>query len=59
LFDGSRELSEIIEEVARLGARLIIQTALEAEVDVFHAWGGLRKYQRKDSTVRTLHALRK
>ena len=29
VFDGSRELSEIIEEVARLGARLIIQTALE------------------------------
>jgi hypothetical protein len=35
LFDGSRELSEIIEDVARLGARLIIQTAVEAEVDVF------------------------
>jgi putative transposase len=35
LFDGSRELSEIIEAVARLGARLIIQTAVEAEVDVF------------------------
>jgi hypothetical protein len=32
LFDGSRELSEVIEEVARLGARLIIQTAVEAEV---------------------------
>ena len=35
LFDGSRELSEIIEDVARLGARLIIQTAVEAEVEVF------------------------
>src|SRR5438552_1992814 len=35
LFDGSRELSEIIEDVARLGARLIIQTAVEAEVDGF------------------------
>src|SRR6516162_1830592 len=35
LFDGSRELGEVIEEVARLGARLIIQTAVEAEVEVF------------------------
>ena len=35
LFDGSRELAEIIEDVARLGARLIIQTAVEAEVDAF------------------------
>ena len=35
LFDGSRDLSQIIEDVARLGARLIIQTAVEAEVDVF------------------------
>jgi transposase-like protein len=43
LFDGSRELSEIIEEVARLGARLIIQTAVEAEVDVFL---GRARYQR-------------
>jgi hypothetical protein len=43
LFDGSRELSEIVEEVARLGARLIIQTAVEAEVDVFLGRAG---YQR-------------
>ena len=43
LFDGSRELSEIIEDVARLGARLIIQTAVEAEVDVFL---GRARYQR-------------
>src|SRR5271167_1833304 len=43
LFDGSRELSEIIEDVARLGARLIIQTAVEAEVDVFL---GRAHYQR-------------
>jgi putative transposase len=35
LFDGSRELGEVIEDVARLGARLIIQTAVEAEVEVF------------------------
>src|ERR1700687_5526160 len=43
LFDGSRELSEIIEDVARLCARLIIQTAVEAEVDVFL---GRARYQR-------------
>lgn len=43
LFDGSRDLSQIIEDVARLGARLIIQTAVEAEVDVFL---GRVRYQR-------------
>ena len=43
LFDGSRELAEIIEDVARLGARLIIQTAVEAEVEVFL---GRARYQR-------------
>jgi hypothetical protein len=35
LFDGQRELGEVIEDAAQLGARLIIQTALEAEVEVF------------------------
>src|SRR6266568_4737640 len=43
LFDGQRDLSEVIEDVARLGARLIIQTALEAEVEVFL---GRARYQR-------------
>ncbi len=43
LFDGSRELSEVIEEVARLGARLIIQIAVEAEVEVFL---GRARYER-------------
>ena len=43
LFDGSREIGEVIEDVARLGARLIIQTALEAEVEVFL---GRARYQR-------------
>jgi transposase-like protein len=43
LFDGSREIGEVIEDVARLGARLIIQTALEAEVDVFL---GRARYRR-------------
>ena len=43
LFDGQRELGEVIEDVARLGARLIIQTALEAGVEVFL---GRARYQR-------------
>jgi putative transposase len=43
LFDGSRDLSEVIEDVARLGARLIIQAAVEAEVEVFL---GRARYQR-------------
>jgi transposase-like protein len=41
LFGG--ELGEVIEDVARLGARLIIQTALEAEVEAFL---GRARYQR-------------
>ena len=43
LFDGSRELVEVIEDVARLGAQLIIQTAVEAEVSEFL---GRARYQR-------------
>src|SRR5664279_450796 len=43
LFDGQRELAEVIEDVARLGARLIIQSAVEAEVEVFL---GRARYQR-------------
>src|SRR6266699_976130 len=43
LFDGQRELGEVIEDVARLGARPIIQSALEAEVEVFL---GRARYQR-------------
>ena len=43
LFGGDRELGEVIEDVARLGARLIIQTALEAEVEAFL---GRARYQR-------------
>jgi putative transposase len=43
LFDGSRELVEIVEDVARLGAQLIIQTALEAEVTEFL---GRARYER-------------
>jgi hypothetical protein len=49
LFDGSRGLSEVIVDVARLGARLIIQTAVGVEVNVFL---GRARYQR--GTARTL-----
>jgi putative transposase len=43
LFTGDRDLVEVLEEVARLGARLIIQAALEAEVTEFL---GRARYQR-------------
>jgi transposase-like protein len=41
--DPSRELGDVVEEVARLGARLLLQTALEAEVTAFL---GRDRYQR-------------
>lgn len=44
LFTGDRDLTEVLEDVARLGARLIMQTALEAEVDAFL---GRARYQRR------------
>ncbi len=43
LFASDRELSEILEEVARLGAQLLLQAALEAEVTEFL---GRDRYQR-------------
>jgi putative transposase len=43
LFTGDRDLVEVLEDVARLGARLIIQAALEAEVTEFL---GRARYQR-------------
>jgi len=44
LFGSGRDLAEIVEDVARLGARLLIQTAVEAEVDQFL---GRTRYQRR------------
>ena len=41
--DPSRALGAVVEEVARLGARLLLQTALEAEVTAFL---GRDRYQR-------------
>ena len=35
LFGSQRELGEVLEEVARLGLRLLMQTAIEAEVTEF------------------------
>ena len=35
LFASGRPVGEVIEEVARLGAQLLLQMALEAEVDEF------------------------
>ena len=35
LFASGRQLPEILEEVARLGARLLMQAALEAEITEF------------------------
>lgn len=43
LFSGDRDLTEVLEDVARLGARLIMQTAVEAEVTEFL---GRTRYQR-------------
>jgi hypothetical protein len=42
--DPARNLGEVVEEVARLGARLLLQTALEAEVTAFL---GRDRYQRR------------
>jgi hypothetical protein len=44
LFGSGHDLAEVLEDVARLGARLIMQTALEAEVDEFL---GRARYQRR------------
>lgn len=47
LFSEGRELPEILEETARLGAQLLMQTALEAEVTEFL---GRERYQRAATT---------
>src|SRR3954468_7364740 len=45
LFGSGRDLAEVLEDVARLGARLIMQAAVEAEVDQFL---GRARYQRRE-----------
>jgi putative transposase len=44
LFASERDLASTLEEVARLSVRLIMQTALEAEVDEFL---GRARYERR------------
>ena len=41
--DPSRDVGDVLEAVARLGARLLLQSALEAEVTLFL---GRERYQR-------------
>ena len=45
LFGSDRDLASILEDVARISVRLLMQTALEAEVDAFL---GRERYQRRD-----------
>jgi putative transposase len=45
LFASSRDLATILEDVARVSVRLMMQTALEAEVDAFL---GRARYQRRE-----------
>ncbi len=45
LFSSDRELSSVLEDVARLSVRLMMQVAVEAEVDVFL---DRARYQRRD-----------
>ena len=47
LFASDRDMAEVLEDVARLGARLLLQTALEAEVTEFL---GRARYARGDRT---------
>ena len=47
LFVTDRDLAEVLEDVARLGARLILQTALEVEVTEFL---GRDRYARGERT---------
>ena len=45
LFASGRDLAAVLEDVARLSVRLMMQTALEAELDAFL---GRARYQRRD-----------
>jgi putative transposase len=48
LFASEGDLGEVLESVARLGARLLLQTALEAEVTEFL---GRNRYQRRKAAT--------
>jgi putative transposase len=49
LFSSDHDLASILEEVARLSVRLVLQTALEAEVAEFL---GRVRYERRGDTAR-------
>ncbi|MFL5881831.1 MAG: transposase, partial [Actinomycetota bacterium] len=49
LFGSGRDLASILEDVARLSVRLMMQTAVEAEVDEFL---GRARYERRDGDDR-------
>jgi transposase-like protein len=49
LFGSERDLASILEEVARLSVRLLMQTAIEAEVEGFL---GRARYERRDDDGR-------
>ena len=53
LFAEDRELPEVLEEVARLGAQLLMQVALEAEITEFL---GRDRYQRAAACPTAGHA---
>ncbi len=54
LFSSDRELSSILEDVARLSVRLMMQVAVEAEVDEFL---GRVRYERRDDEDRPVSAI--
>ena len=49
LFSSDHDLASILEDVARLSVRLVLQTALEAEVAEFL---GRVRYERRGDTAR-------
>jgi putative transposase len=49
LFASDQPLAEVLEDVARLSVRLLLQTAVEAEVDAFL---GRARYQRRSDEHR-------
>jgi putative transposase len=55
VFAGGEDLAGAIEEVARLGARLLLQTAIEAEVAAFL---GRDRYQRTASCAQARAGMR-
>jgi putative transposase len=56
LFTTDRDLGETLEEVARLGARLLLQTALEAEVTEFLGRDRYARGERARAGHRNGHA---